>query len=182
MSEKLKFEFAEKFVEALGGRAWEWGIISTSDIVFSPELRKACEQNICGSYNKNWGCPPGNGTLEELMKKVLAFPKAIVFTTKYNLEDSFDFDGMKEGGRIHKDLTLEMQARFGKTNPVLGAGCCEVCPKCSFPEPCRFPDKRVIAVEAAGISVGELSRTAGVKYNNGESTVTYFSMVLFDEG
>ena len=36
-------------------------------------------------------------------------------------------------------------------------------------------------VEAAGIAVGELSRTAGVKYNNGESTVTYFSMVLFGE-
>jgi predicted metal-binding protein len=175
MSDKVSI-----FVKALGNRPWEWGLVSTADIIFLPELRKACEQNICGNYAKNWGCPPGNGTFEELKEKVLAYPKALVFTTKYQLEDSFDFDGMKIGGTAHKELTHEMQERFGKDYPVLGAGCCEVCGSCAYPEACRFPDKRIIAIEAAGISVGELSRTAGVKYNNGESTVTYFSMILFD--
>jgi predicted metal-binding protein len=171
----------EQFEEALRGKAWEWGVISTGDLIFSPELHKACEQNVCGNYNKNWGCPPGNGTLEELKAKILAFPKAMVFTTKYDQEDSFDFEGMQVAGENHRKLTVEIMERFGKTNPVYGAGCCTICKECSYPEPCRFPGKAVSAVEAAGISVGDLSRTAGVKYNNGEATVTYFSMILFNE-
>jgi predicted metal-binding protein len=171
----------EQFIEAIRSRAWEWGEVATGDINFFPELRKTCEANTCGSYGKNWGCPPGNGTLEELKAKITSFPKALVFTTKYDLEDSFDFDGMKAAAEVHKLLTTEMQERFGRANPVYGAGGCTVCKECAYPEPCRFPEKAVSAVEAAGISVGDLSKTAGVKYNNGEATVTYFSMILFDE-
>jgi hypothetical protein len=53
------------------------------------------------------------GLLKSSRQKITSFPKALVFTTKYDFEDSF------------------------------------------------------------------FSRTAGVKYNNGEATVTYFSMILF---
>ncbi|MDR2618484.1 MAG: DUF2284 domain-containing protein [Treponema sp.] len=171
----------EQFIEAIRGRAWEWGEIATGDLNFSSELRKACEANTCGNYGKNWGCPPGIGTIEELKAKIGLFPKALVFTTKYDLEDSFDFDGMKVAGENHRLLTTEMQERFGASNPVYGAGCCTVCERCAYPDACRFPQKRVQAVEAAGINVTDLSRAAGVKYNNGEATVTYFSMILFDE-
>jgi predicted metal-binding protein len=171
----------EQFEEALRGRAWDCAVMPTSELLFLPEVRKACEVNTCGSYGTNWGCPPGNGTLDELKQKITAFAKAFIFTTKYDLEDSFDIEGMSAAGEIHRVLTVEMQARFGKTNPVYGAGGCSVCKKCAYPAPCRFPDKAVSAVEAAGIAVGDLSKTAGVKYNNGEATVTFFSMILFNE-
>jgi predicted metal-binding protein len=170
----------EQFEEALKDRAWEWGVVPTSALIFSPELRKACEVNTCGNYGKNWGCPPGNGTLEELKKKITAFSSAFIFTTKYDLEDSFDIEGMAAAGEAHRVLTMEMQERFGRTNPVYGAGGCPVCKECAYPGPCRFPDKALSAVEAAGIAVGDLSKSAGVKYNNGEATVTYFSMILFN--
>lgn len=169
-------ELVEK---VLNGRAHEHATISTADIVFSPELRKACEANICGSYNRSWSCPPASGSVEEQREKILAFQKALVFTTKFDLEDSFDFEGMAKAGEIHGKLTLEIHERFGKTNPVFGAGCCRVCETCAYPEPCRFPDKVYTSLESAGINVTDLSRTARINYNNGPNTVTFFSMVLF---
>jgi predicted metal-binding protein len=165
--------------KAVEGRAYEYAVIATADIVFSPEVRKACEVNICGSYGRTWACPPAIGTLEELMAKILAYKNALVFTTKHDLEDSFDFEGMQRGREIHNQLSVDIHERFGKTNPVYGAGGCSNCEKCAYPDPCRMPEKLLSSIEASGINVTELSRTAGVRYNNGPNTVTYFSMALF---
>ena len=171
----------EVFEQALGGRAFECAVISTCAINFSPELLKACEANICGSYNKSWTCPPVIQPVEKQKEKIMAFSSAFVFTTKFDLEDSFDYEGMMTAKDRHNRLTAEMHERFGKTNPVYGAGACNVCKPCAYPEPCRFPDTIYLAVEAAGINVTELSRAGGIRYNNGPNTVTYFSMILFDE-
>jgi predicted metal-binding protein len=174
----MKTEAAVK--AALAGRAHEVGLIETSALVFSPELYKTCEANVCGNYNKCWTCPPVIGTLEEQREKIFRWKYALVFTTKFDLEDSFDFEGMEKAREIHNGLTSDMRKQFG-ANPVYGAGGCGVCGTCSYPEPCRFPERAVSAVEAAGINVTDLSRTAHLKYNNGPNTVTYFSMILFNE-
>jgi predicted metal-binding protein len=89
---------------------------------------------------------------------------------------------MMKAKEIHDNLTAEIHEKFGRTNPVFGAGGCKICKTCAYPNPCRFPERIFFSVEAAGINVTELSRTAGVKYNNGPNTVTYFSMILFNEG
>ncbi|GHU15546.1 hypothetical protein FACS1894163_02640 [Spirochaetia bacterium] len=164
---------------ALANRAHEYAAIPTSALTFVPELLKACESNICGSYNKNWACPPGVGTMEEQRRKILAWANAMVFTTRYQLEDSFDFEGMTEAKHIHDRLTREMREKFSG-RPIYGAGGCNICENCAYPEPCRNPGKVYSSIEAAGINVTELSRAAGVKYNNGENTVTYFSMILYN--
>jgi predicted metal-binding protein len=172
-------DIREELEAALKGRVWEYAGIATADLVFSPELYKACEANRCGNYRKNWACPPAAGTLEEHREKILAFPGAFVFTTRYELEDSFDIEGMGKARDIHNQLTREIHRKFGKTNPVYGAGACRICETCACPEPCRFPGEVFSPVEAAGINVTELSRIGGLKYNNGPNTITYFSMVLF---
>ena len=69
--------------------------IRTSDIRFSQEFRKLCEQNSCGKYGTNWMCPPAIGTLGELKAEVLRFSEGVVFQTVHKLKDSFDFEGMK---------------------------------------------------------------------------------------
>ena len=170
----------EAFEQALEGRAFECAVIATGDINFSPELLKACESNVCGRYNKSWTCPPAVLSIKKQKEKITAFSSAFVFTTKFDLEDSFDYDGMMKAKDNHNKLTSELHERFGKTNPVYGAGACKVCKTCAYPEPCRFPEKACIAVEALGINVTELSRVAGIRYNNGPNTVTYFSIILFN--
>lgn len=165
---------------ALAGRVHEIGVAETFRLVFSPELYKACEANICGNYNKCWTCPPAVGTLEEQREKILRWKYALVFTTTFDLEDSFDIEGMKKAREIHNGLTADLRERFS-VNPVYGAGGCSVCDVCVYPEPCRFPERAVSAIEAAGIDVTALSHAARLKYNNGPNTVTYFSMILFND-
>ena len=176
--------FAKNLAEILQGRIFEHAVISTGDITFYPELLKACEQNVCGKYNKCWTCPPASGSLETQMEKIRGFPHAFVFTTKGELEDSFDYEGMTLAKDIHDRITREMHDRFGRDNPVYGAGGCKLCggllsKPCAYPEPCRFPEKIYSSIESAGINVTELSKTGGIHYNNGPNTVTYFSMILF---
>lgn len=157
----------------------DYSVIPVSSIVFSHEVRKACETNVCGNYNKCWTCPPSSGSVEENKKFFLSFSSALVFTTKHALEDSFDYEGMLNGKDRHNRLTAKMHEKYGKTNPVYGAGGCTVCKTCAFPDPCRFPFKKFLSIEAAGIDITELAVSSNLSYNNGENTVTYFSMVLF---
>ena len=167
------------FEQAVRGRAFECAAIPTASIVFSPDLLKACEANVCGKYNRCWTCPPAVDPPELHKEKITSFPSAFIFTTKAALDDSFDYEGMMRAQKCHNRLTLEMHERFGKTNPVYGAGGCALCADCAYPAPCRFPGKIYPSIEAAGINVTELSRSGGLRYNNGENTVTYFSMILF---
>jgi predicted metal-binding protein len=171
----------ETFEMFLKGRVFEYAAVSTGSIAFSPELLKACERNLCGKYNTCWTCPPAVGPMETLMEKIKRFSHTFVFTTKTDLEDSFDYEGMMKAKEYHDLVTREMHGKFGRDNPVFGAGSCKICEKCAYPEPCRHPDKIYPSIEAAGINVTELSRAAGVHYNNGENTVTYFTMILYNE-
>jgi predicted metal-binding protein len=168
-----------QFEEALQGRAHETAALATAVLIFSEAVRKACEYNSCGNYNKCWTCPPGIGSLEETSGKILAYQNAFIFTTKGDLEDSFDIEGMNRAKEVHDQLTGEMRDRFGGEYPVYGAGGCHYCETCAYPEPCRFPKKALYSIEAAGINVMDLSKAAGINYINGQNTVTYFSMILF---
>jgi predicted metal-binding protein len=166
-----------------GVRIHERACMLTSAIVFQQELLKACES--CGRYNKSWTCPPACESMEKQREKILSYKNACVFTTKHELDDSFDFEGMTLGMEKHISLLIEIKNRIKGDHPVYGAGTCPVCKGndggefCAFPNPCPFPEKRISSIESAGVNVTELSIAAGIKYNNGKNTVTYFSVVLF---
>jgi len=115
--------------------------------------------------------------LEEQKQKILLYDKLFVFTTKHDLEDSFDYEGMTKGRESHALLTMEVKKRLPQAL-VYGAGSCPVCEDCSFPSPCPFPEKKIGSIEAAGIHVSDLSKAAGIAYNNGPNTVTFFSIIF----
>ncbi len=161
----------------------EYRVFSTGQIPFSPAVVEACERNACGKYGTSWTCPPGVGTLEELEKKIRAYPNAAVLTCRYDIEDSFDFEGMmdaqKKAKKVFAAVADEMRA-VGETFYMLGNEGCDLCAKCTYPDaPCRFPERAAPSVEACGINVMLLAKTVGVRYNNGPNTVTYFSLILF---
>lgn len=43
----------------------------------------------------------------------------------------------------------------------------------------RFPDRAMSSLEAYGVNVSELAVQCGMRYINGENTVTYFGAVFF---
>ena len=56
-------------------------IMDTKDLVFVPEYRQFCEDNLCGNYNLVPACPPACGTVEEMHEKALKYEKALILQT-----------------------------------------------------------------------------------------------------
>lgn len=163
----------------------EYKYFSPSVFVFSDEVRKMCEANRCGKYNTNWQCPSGVGEISVLKAEILSYKNAFVFSTCEKLEDSFDFEGMTAAMLKHKEITRKISQlfkdKYGDVS-ILAAGGCTICEKCSYPNaPCRFPEKALHSVESCGINVVQLTGDLGMKYINGENTVTYFSVILYNE-
>jgi len=175
---ELIIETLKEAETAVGVQAHEWAFLPSCELIFAPELLEYCKSNVCGNYNKSWTCPPACENAEEQREKIISYENVFVFTTMHKLEDSFDFEGMTRGRELHTSLTIEFKKRAA--SPVYGAGSCPACDFCAFPSPCAFPEKKIGSIEAAGINVTELSKAAGIAYNNGPNTVTFFSISLYN--
>ena len=165
--------------------AYRASVIEAKEIVLDRSFRDLCASNACGVYGRCWMCPPDVGDIEVLMQEVGQYDHALVYQTVTELEDSYDFEGMIEAKRSTYPMAQALRKTFDgpKFSKVLhlgagGCGVCEVCAKRSN-EPCRFPEKAMPSLEAYGINVSELAKSAGMKYINGQDTVTYFGAVLF---
>ena len=161
----------------------EFGFVDTDKIVASQMVRDLCAKNSCGAYAKTWACPPGVGTLEECSAKMKAYKTCFVFTTRHELEDSLDWEGMMEGKKAHEAMTPAVvdffRERVGRMM-VLSTEGCSRCGQCTYPdEPCRFPETLHPSIESYGVEVNVLARDAGVRYHNGPNTVTYFSCIFY---
>ncbi len=159
--------------------------ISVDTIVFDEGFRKACECNSCGKFKTNYMCPPYVGAINELIQKAKSYSEAVVYQTVHEIEDSYDFEGMMEGGEVHSNLSKEihkvLKSEIDKDKYLhINAGACSLCEKCAVLEdiPCRFPEDATSSLESYGIAVSQLAESADMKYMNGENTVTYFGAVF----
>lgn len=174
-------QMLEKILE-LG--AHHAGVVEVKDIEFEPQFRAMCEQNACGMYGKSWMCPPFVGDHIQLIEQAKQYQHALVYQIIGQLEDSYDFEGMMETGEAMNQLTMSIRKAFQDLPEFetlfLGAGGCRICPTCAKREeqPCRFPDQALASLEAYCINVSKLAPMAGMKYINGQDTVTYFGTVL----
>ncbi len=162
--------------------------ITSSSVPFDEQVRVMCEQNMCGQLGKCWTCPPAVGSLETLHAGLSLFTRFMIFDKVYQLEDSYDWEGMVES---QKDFTARVVAAKKEIRPlleesdpdflILGAGSCSLCKTCSYlsQEPCRNPDDAVTSVEAFGIDAMTMMGQNNLKYNNGANTVTYIGGIFY---
>ena len=168
--------------------AYKAAVIPVSDVTTDPSFRTLCEKNVCGNYGKNWMCPPDAGDIDMLIAELRSYGYIFVYQSVGSLEDSYDFEGMVEAMKAHSKLMADIRAAM-KNEPFarylnLGAGGCNICEVCAKKtnESCRHPNEAVASLETYGVNVSELAKAAGMKYINGQNTVTYFGAVLFDIG
>ena len=172
---------------ALAAGAAKATVIDGSQIVVSEEFRGICQSNQCGSYGRCWMCPPHIGPIEQLMEQVRSYPRALLYQTIREIEDSYDIEGMFEAGAVHARVSQKLQREAGSLlgNPFLHLTCggCHLCQTCAkrSDEPCRFPDQALPSLEGYGVDVYQTTKHTPLKYINGQNTVTYFGMVLFTE-
>lgn len=155
-------------------------------IKFDQAVRNICKQNACGQYGKNHMCPPATKDIKEWEKEILLYKSAVIVTKVYQTKGSYDlkawFEGIVDFQKTLIGLKEDLTNEFPENKYLfLGAGSCFICKKCTYMdgEPCRFPEKAFPSVEACGIDVMSLSKSAGVKYNNGENTITYIGVILY---
>lgn len=161
-------------------------LIKINDIRFSTEFRDICETKTCGAYGTNWMCPPYIGDIQKLMLEAQSFEEGLVIQTITQLQDSFDIEGMLGAGKVINDLARELKNSDIAKNLggvlVLGSGACGYCEKCSVLRniACPFPEMAVSSIEAYGMDALSLAKAGNLNYINGQNTVTYYSLILFN--
>ena len=164
---------------------YEYGIVDPREVEFTQAVRKMCEDNLCHQYGKTWACPPAVGTVDECRERAQGYEKMLVFSGRFELEDSYDFEGMGKAMRDFKDIAHRLDDAVRpelKAFLMLSNEGCGMCSACTYPNsPCRFPEKVHGSIEGYGIFVSKLAQQAGIKYNNGKDTVTFFGALLYNE-
>ena len=178
MDEKLQTLLAR--TDACGFR--QKGVLPTSEIGFYDEVRELCRKNSCGKYAQNWACPPSFGTVDECRETCLKYDKIVLVNGVFDLEDSFDIEGMQNAMHSFKkrmDRLFDIARELYPACLMMSNEGCSRCARCTYPDaPCRFPDRLFHPIEGYGINVYEISKKAGMNYINGKNTVTYFGAVL----
>ncbi len=179
----MTYEQLAQMAEEAGFSAW--ASLDVSTIELKPEVRDMCAVNSCGQYGKRWSCPPGCGSLEECTQQLKGYTHGILVQTYGEIEDGFDFEAMMEIESDHKDHFSDMRDALreaGSDILALGAGCCTVCAKCTYPdEPCRFPEKKISSMEAYGMVVLEVCKANGLTYYYGADKMAYTSCFLLKD-
>jgi len=149
---------------------------------FMQEIRDMCNPEQCRNYNKSWSCPPACATLEEMRERINNYKTGILVQTVGDLEDSMDWDGIMETGALHKENFGKMREELSASNKkilALGAGECKICEACTYPNnPCRYPEKMEISMEASGLFVSKVCTDNNLPYNHGPDTIAFTSCFL----
>jgi len=173
--------------EELAGAAKKSGFthyapLDVSTLEFMQEIRDMCIPEKCRNYNTSWSCPPACAPLEEIREKVKSYTGGILVQTVGELEDSLDWEGITETGARHKENFGRMREALEKENLAvlaMGAGKCEICQTCTYPEnPCRLPDKMEVSMEASGLFVSKVCTSNNLAYNYGSDHIAFTSCFL----
>lgn len=158
------------------------GQCSASALECRSEVRDMCAADRCQQYGKNWACPPACGELDYFAREISTRETCYVVQSFGELEDSFDFETMIELEKLQKERLAKLNELVKERYEdalVLSAGACGICAECSYPNaPCRFPERALVSMEAAGLVVSDVCTSAGIPYNHGPNTIAYTSCVI----
>lgn len=176
----------ERLVEMVNEAGMEGSVIPSSELHFVPNYRVFCEENRCGNYNKNYGCPPYCGTVEEMRGRTMGFENVLVIKSSHESVNAMDEAQTKPLKKAHNQRCLKLLNQFrseglvDKTLAIM-AGPCSFCDTCKMPsgEECPFPDKRYSCLSAYCIDVGDLAESAGLPISWDPGQAAFFSLILF---
>ncbi len=139
-------------------------VMDTEKLVFVPEYRRFCEENLCGCYNVNPACPPQSGTVEEMDRAARRYEKTLVLQT--TLDHSADSRKAKlHQNKITEQLAEQMQ-EAGMTDLLLmSAG----------------PYKHHSCMSAYCVDAQKMAEAVGMQCWCDDDRVRFFSMILFHE-
>lgn len=170
----------EEGLPALPVVQYAW--LESCELPFSERVREICKKE-CPRYGTSWACPPGVGTVEECRAACAGYEGAFVFTTAAEVSDIENMEETLGTRRGHEEVTGEIRALFRDCELetlALSGDSCARCGTCAYPDgPCRYPKEMIPCVEGYGIVVPLLAEKAGIEFDNGGNTVTWFGLILW---
>lgn len=154
--------------EALSMGFADAAIMDTKDLVFVPEYRQFCEDNLCGNYNLVPACPPACGTVEEMQAKALKYENALVLQTvlKDPIMDPVLFKQAKHAQNIlTEQLARQMQEAGKEDILIMSAG----------------PYKNCSCMSAYSVDAQKMADAVGMVCWADDSDVRFFTQILFHE-
>ena len=173
MTDREIFQMAE---EAGFTRA---AVIPANFLEFDPELRKYCEDNLCGNYGKNYSCPPFCGTPEEMKARTEQYKRAWIFQTTGDVGTWDNQEGIRKVKDSHNRRSRALIRRLREEGiqglPML-AGPCAACERCmGFKgEACCHPEEVSSCISAYCMKAEKMAEDAGMEYWCGEGKVAFF--------
>ena len=143
-------------------------IMDTKDLVFVPEYRQFCEDNMCGNYNLVPECPPACGTVEEMHERAMKYEKALVLQTvlKDPLMDPVLFKQAKHAQNILTEQLAKRMQETGKDDVlIMSAG----------------PYKNCSCMSAYSVDAQKMADAVGMICWADDSDVRFFTQILFHE-
>ncbi|MCD8078303.1 MAG: DUF2284 domain-containing protein [Lachnospiraceae bacterium] len=179
---------AENRLRALAGEEEfdRVAVIPVERITIRQDFRIYCEENSCGNYGVNYGCPPDCGTPQEMEERVRRYRRALVIQTRMEMDDVEDTALTREIRREHNRKAREVGERLaaeGLSGLLMLPGPCSYCAVCQKIKgnPCLFPEKRTSCLSAYGVDVTALAVACGMRIDWDGTSVSYLSLFLYRE-
>lgn len=138
-------------------------VMAVKDLVYVPQYRQYCEENICGNYNRVPTCPPKCGASDEMLEKVKKYSKVLVLQTEMVLErqDRMEYFVTQ---RVHNQLMDHLLEELQLEDClVMSAG----------------PWKKYSCMSAYCIDASKMAERCNMTCWGNDGVVRYFSSILY---
>jgi len=159
--------------------------IYPESLIPEERIRKYCEENKCGSYGRNYMCPPNAGSLDEIRERLKNYSQGYLFQYSREMDLKKDWKKLiKSKDDFHKMiLKIEDYMKKEGIEDVWGliGGNCGLCETCAIQkdEPCRHPDKARMSLEAIGIDVVGLLDKLELDSHFHSDRITWTGCILY---
>ena len=141
-------------------------VIDVKDLVFVPEYRQFCEENLCGNFDLVPSCPPVCGTPEEMYQKALNYKKALILQSVLESpEEQLDVKKAKHDlniltEKLHKKISVAADG----IPLIISAG----------------PYKQFSCMSTYGIDAQKMAEAANMLCWAQDGKIRLFSLILFN--
>ncbi len=164
-------------------------VVETDKLVFDYSFRKYCEENLCGQYGVCYSCPPRCGTPEEMHARLGAYPKALVFQSKWDnikdftptAENTAKILAAKAKHNAALRRVADLMEKDGHKGVMAGASSCTLCDECAaeHDKPCLHPDRAFSCLSAYCVNVSKLAETCSMDFSPEDGSLTLYGVFTF---
>jgi len=148
-------------------------------------IRAFCLENKCGNHGGNYTCPPYTGSIDEIKEKLESFQHGLLLQYSRYVDVKGDRKGVIRTRTDFHSCVLHMEEMLGASGidhmwGMIGGNCglCAVC-KARSKEPCLYPEKARISMEAAAIDVLGLLEKLNLDNRFHADKITWTGCILF---